>query len=141
MIVDRLISLRKSKKYTQESFSKQLGIPRSTYSNYEAGNREPDNITLKLIAEKLETTTDYLLGLTDNPENKATVTVAGQSISLSSEELHVFKELVKHQAMFHDLATDPERKVKQLIKLYKMKKIFFEEDDEEYGDGFGEFKD
>ncbi|KIL71907.1 helix-turn-helix domain-containing protein [Bacillus badius] len=66
MLVDRLISLRKAKKYTQQEFAKHLGIPRSTYSNYEAGNREPDNSTLKLIAEKLETTTDYLLGRTDD---------------------------------------------------------------------------
>ncbi|KIL73731.1 helix-turn-helix domain-containing protein [Bacillus badius] len=68
MLVDRLISLRKAKKYTQQEFAKRLGIPRSTYSNYEAGNREPDNSTLKLIAEKLETTTDYLLGRTDDPK-------------------------------------------------------------------------
>lgn len=43
--------------------------------------------------------------------------------------------------MFHDLATDPETKVKELIKLYKMKKMFLEDDKEEYGDGFGELED
>lgn len=43
--------------------------------------------------------------------------------------------------LFHDLASDPEKKIKELFKLYKMKKMFLEEDDEEYGDGFRELVD
>ncbi|MFS0647235.1 hypothetical protein [Siminovitchia sp. 179-K 8D1 HS] len=43
--------------------------------------------------------------------------------------------------MFHELASDPEKKVKEPIKPYKMKKMFLEEDDEEYGEGFGELED
>jgi hypothetical protein len=53
----------------------------------------------------------------------------------------VFEGLKKHPVMFHDLVSDPEKKAKELIKLYKMKKMFLEEDDEEYGDGFGELED
>lgn len=67
MLGTRIASLRKNKKMTQENIAKRIGIPRSTYSNYEAGNREPDNETLKKIAKCLETSTDYLLGLTDDP--------------------------------------------------------------------------
>lgn len=67
--------------------------------------------------------------------------VAGKEITLSEEELKLFNELKKHPVLFHDLASDPEQKVKELIKLYKMKKMFLEEDEEEYGDGFGELED
>ncbi|MEK4715376.1 helix-turn-helix domain-containing protein [Sporosarcina sp. FSL K6-5500] len=69
------------------------------------------------------------------------VTVAGQDINLSIEELKLFEELKRHPALFHDLATDPERKIKELLKLYEMKKMLLEEDTSDYGDGFGELKD
>ncbi|MED0665755.1 helix-turn-helix domain-containing protein [Bacillus badius] len=143
MLGDRLKELRQQRKLTQEEFAQKMGISRGTYAHYEINKRQPDYGTLQKIADFYNVTTDYLLGRTDSPETKSTVTVAGQSVSLSPDELRVFKELIKHQAMFHDLATDPEKKVKQLIKLYKMKKILFDEDDddEEYGDGFGEFED
>lgn len=38
-----------------------------------------------------------------------------------------------------NLSTYPKTKMKELIKLYKMKKLFLEDDKEEYGDGFGGF--
>ncbi|KIL74180.1 helix-turn-helix domain-containing protein [Bacillus badius] len=139
----RLRELRKKKKMTMKELGAKFSLAESTISGYENGNRKPDLELINAFADFFEVSVDYLLGRTDNPETKSTITVAGQSVSLSPDELRVFKELIKHQAMFHDLATDPEKKVKQLIKLYKMKKILFEEDDddEEYGDGFGEFED
>ena len=110
-------------------------------SRYESGERKPDYETLIKIADYFDVTTDYLLGKTENPGAQNTVTVSGQEITLSIDELKVFEELKKHPIMFHDLATDPETKVKELIKLYKMKKMFLEDDKEEYGDGFGDFED
>ena len=42
--------------------AKRMGIVRTTYSNYEAGNREPDNYTLKILSDFYGVTIDYLLG-------------------------------------------------------------------------------
>lgn len=67
--------------------------------------------------------------------------VAGQELNLSQDELRVFAELKKHPILFNELASDPEGKVKELIKLYKMKKMFLEDDAEEYGEGFGDIDD
>lgn len=64
---DRLRSLRKIKGLSQTEAAKKLGFARTTYSNYEAGNREPDNETLQKIADFFEVSTDYLLGRTDDP--------------------------------------------------------------------------
>lgn len=72
---------------------------------------------------------------------KKKVNVAGREINLTEEELILFNELKKHPIMLHDLASDPERKVKELIKLYKMKKMFLEDDEKERGDGFGSLED
>ncbi|MCY8321137.1 helix-turn-helix transcriptional regulator [Bacillus inaquosorum] len=62
MLSDRLVELRKSKKLTQQGLAAKLKITRSSLSQYEIGNRQPDYETLKKIADFFEVTTDYLLG-------------------------------------------------------------------------------
>ncbi|MEC1660998.1 helix-turn-helix transcriptional regulator [Bacillus sp. FSL R5-0560] len=62
MLSDRLVELRKSKKLTQQGLADKLKITRSSLSQYEIGNRQPDYETLKKIADFFEVTTDYLLG-------------------------------------------------------------------------------
>jgi transcriptional regulator with XRE-family HTH domain len=50
---------------TQTEIAKKLAIPRSTYSNYELGNREPDFHTTEKLAQMFGVSIDYLLGRTD----------------------------------------------------------------------------
>ncbi|MEK5070551.1 helix-turn-helix domain-containing protein [Sporosarcina sp. FSL K6-1508] len=139
MIGERMKQLRGNR--TQEDIASLIGVSRARYSHYENGRSEPDLVMLEKIADCYEVTVDELLGRTDIAEPHNKVTVAGQEITLSIEELKVFEELKKHPIMFHDLASDPEAKVKELIKLYKMKKMFLEDDTEDHGDGFGELED
>lgn len=120
---------------SQQEMADFLGITRQGYAKYENNDSEPSFAMLEKIASFFGVTTDDLLGV------RNTVNVAGKDISLTDDELKLFNELKKHPIMFHDLASDPERKVKELIKLYKMKQMFLEEDEEEYGDGFGELED
>ena len=141
MLSQRLKSARNRLRLTQEGLADKVNTTKSTISNYENGHSTPSNEMLVLLSDVLEVTTDYLLGKSENIATTNKVTVAGQEINLSIEELKLFNELKKHPIMFHDLASDPEAKVKELIKLYKMKKMFLEEDIEEYGDGFGELED
>lgn len=68
MKIERLRALREKKGLTQSEAAKKMGIVRSTYSNYEAGNREPDNDTLKKFAEFYEVSIDYLLGNITNDQ-------------------------------------------------------------------------
>ena len=79
--------------------------------------------------------------LLEENKDSVAITVAGQVINLSLDELKLFNELKKHPIMFHDLASNPEKKVKELIKLYKMKQMFLDEDEEEHEEGFGDFED
>ncbi|MDW0112244.1 helix-turn-helix transcriptional regulator [Sporosarcina saromensis] len=136
MFPDRLKRLRQNKKLSQQEMADFLGISRQGYGKYENGSSQPSFEMLEKLSIFFGVSTDYLLGTS---ENKAIV--AGQEINLSEEEFILFNELKKHPIMLHDLATDPERKVKELIKLYKMKKMFLDDDEEEYGDGFGTLKD
>ena len=63
VFADRFIELRG--KRTQDEFAKFLGISRPTVGFYESGQRIPDAVVLRQIAEKCNVSTDYLLGLTD----------------------------------------------------------------------------
>lgn len=56
-----LKSLRVRHGMSQQSVADYLGISRQAYSNYENGNRAPDNKTLLKLAEYFDTTVDYLL--------------------------------------------------------------------------------
>lgn len=137
----RISDLRRKKNLTQEELAKKVEISRAALSHYEKDRRDPDYDTLDKIADVFEVSADYLIGRTNKKELYNKVTVAGQEIKLATDELKLFEELRKHPVMFHDLASDPENKVKELIKLYKMKKILLDEDDEEDSDGFGELDD
>ncbi|WP_096201929.1 hypothetical protein [Bacillus sp. FJAT-45350] len=59
------------------------------------------------------------------------ISVAGKNLDLSDEELQILKEIKKHPIMFNDLSTDPEKKVKQLIKIWKLAKAMEDDTDEE----------
>lgn len=65
---DRLIEMRKLKEVTQEELSDYTGISTGQLSRYENGHTDPTSAILKKMAEKLDCTTDYLLGLSDDPE-------------------------------------------------------------------------
>jgi len=69
----RLTKKRIEGKYTQDSFAGTVGLSRARYANYEQGRREPDFETVKFFANKLNVTTDYLLGLDNEKKGDATM--------------------------------------------------------------------
>ena len=133
----RLKDEREKRNWSQLHVAKKVGITNAVLSNYERDVRDPDTSTLKKLADLYEVTTDYLISGTKN------ILVAGKEIDLTPQEYKVFEELKRHPILFHDLAKNPEKKIKELIKLQKAKNLFLDDDDEEEnrGDGFGEFED
>ena len=88
----RLKDCRKRCGFTQSELAKKLGVASSAIGMYEQGRREPDSSMLLKICSVLDTTTDYLLGLDNNPHknmnverdvsdviNEFTTMLAGQS--------------------------------------------------------------
>lgn len=63
---DRLKKFRG--KRTQEEVSKDLGLSRARYSHYENNRVEPDMEILNRMADFFGTTTDFLLGRTNDPQ-------------------------------------------------------------------------
>lgn len=61
----RIANLRKQANEKQEDLAKILNLNRGSLANYENDKRTPDMNTIIKIAEHYNTTTDYLLGLSD----------------------------------------------------------------------------
>jgi len=60
-------SLREAKGLTMKDAARDLGLPYTTYVNYEKGDREPSSETLILIADYYNTSVDYLIGKSNTP--------------------------------------------------------------------------
>lgn len=63
--MNRMKELREERKLNMKEAAKRLGIPYTTYVNYEKGLREPNSEMLIQIANFYNTSIDYLLGRSD----------------------------------------------------------------------------
>lgn len=111
---DRLVRLRKEKKLTQEELGAKVSSTKGTISNYENGHSTPPGETLVLIANNLNTTTDYLLGRTDEPHPEL--------ISQDSQEQAEFEAFInnpEHGIFFKDYLSAPEERREEMRIIFK----------------------
>ena len=66
----KLKELRRRKGVNMQYVADRVGVARSTYAGYETQGRFPPIDTLAKISEVLNTSTDYLIGLTDDQDPK-----------------------------------------------------------------------
>ena len=64
-IGDRITAARISRDLTQKELSALVDVSESTLARFEKGMREPRSSTIIAIAEVLNVSCDYLMGLTD----------------------------------------------------------------------------
>lgn len=62
---------------SQEEVAQSIGISRARYSHYETARSEPDHEVLESLANYFGVSTDYLLGLTDDPKPISIYTSSG----------------------------------------------------------------
>ena len=60
--------MREDHDLTQKNLAEKLGMKQPQYYRYEQGFRDIPTDILIQLADLYETTTDYLLGRTDNPK-------------------------------------------------------------------------
>ena len=68
-LMERLIGLRQKNGLTQREVAQFWGVDRTTYVKYERGDSEPNFDTILKLADFFDTTTDYILGKTNNPKS------------------------------------------------------------------------
>jgi transcriptional regulator with XRE-family HTH domain len=86
---DRLRQARESHGLTQVEFAKQLGTVQTQIHRYENGKTEPLPEQIVAMAQVLEVSADWLLGLTDD----ATNTVAEKTLTKDEKR---FLEALRH---------------------------------------------
>jgi transcriptional regulator with XRE-family HTH domain len=97
-IGNKLKTLRKGRKYTQQELAEKLGITRCTVSNYEVGRRTPHLNELKRFAEFYGVSLSYF-GVASKDEifdllSRAKEVFANEEISKEKKDA-VYKELMK----------------------------------------------
>lgn len=70
---ERLQKARQQKKLMQKEVAKYLNTTERSYQHYEGGTRRPNYEILVAIADYLDVTTDYLLGRTEEPNQRGGV--------------------------------------------------------------------
>ena len=87
---ERLKQLRLSKKMTQGTLAKKLGVSVSTVGMYERGQRNPDNEMLIKISKVFSVSVDVLLGVRElSCEANDIITEMKEKI-MSSDELSLY---------------------------------------------------
>ena len=71
MFSERLKQQRMKKGLSQSELARRVGVGRDSYNKYERSGTNPSHETLVLLATELDTTVDFLLGKTDDPNRNA----------------------------------------------------------------------
>ena len=67
---ERIKELRNSKGLSQHAVGEILGVNERSYRRYEMGEFEPTATNIIKLANLFEVSSDYLLGLSDNPKRQ-----------------------------------------------------------------------
>ena len=94
IIPKRLAEARELIGHNRKSFSEMLNIPYRTITNYENGSREPGSEYLSKVADVCGCTTDWLLGLSDdpNPNSPLSLLEANSVFKVLSENFELLNE-------------------------------------------------
>lgn len=113
ILSSRLKSLRVNNKLTQEQLSTILNLSKTSISNYENEKRMVSIDTLISISNLYNVDLNYLVGMeisVDVSNNK--------TIKISTEELHILKELKKHKKLYYDLINNADRTLNRIDKKF-----------------------
>ena len=69
--IERILELIQQRGVTQYRLSKDIGISEGVFSSWKRNTQKPSTDLVIKIAEYFSVTTDYLLGVKENPETRA----------------------------------------------------------------------
>ena len=85
--MNRIKLLRTERGIKQAELAAFLNVGQNTLSNWESDKHSPDFETVKKISDFFETTSDYILGLSDDPRS------SNKKNSLSPEKLKLLDKI------------------------------------------------
>jgi len=93
---------------SQDDFAKKIGISRPTVGFYENGERLPDALVLKKIAESCNASIDWLLGLTDVETGNADDIAVEKQFGLSVNAIPILREYKENADIFKKYEHEPD---------------------------------
>jgi len=102
----RLRELRKENKMSQDDLGKLLGVSKVSVSGYENGTRMPSLDILHGILDVFGVSADYLMGRELNVVCEDDNSV---SMSLSTSDIEIIREIRNNSVLFNNIAKNPKR--------------------------------
>lgn len=102
----RLRQLRNKKGESQATLAKELMVTKSTISLYETGDNVPDARTIRRMAEHFDVSTDYLLGLANDPTPDLAVKEICEYIGLTSKTVEALHNISDDTGFMKKLLED-----------------------------------
>ena len=87
---ERLYNIRKLRGITQAELAQRIGVSNSTVGMYEQGRREPCLSMLKKICEVMDVTSDYLIGVVQEPESSVDIE---RALTQIGEQFELFNSI------------------------------------------------
>ena len=92
----RLKASRELRKLTQAELGHLAGLPSTTISHFESGNRKPSFENLRRLTKVLAVSTDYLMGATTSPDaSGAAARIARHLTNASEVEISILENFAK----------------------------------------------
>ncbi|PEB52489.1 transcriptional regulator [Bacillus sp. AFS098217] len=106
MFNERLKQLRIDKNFTQQELAELTGLTKATISRFEGNKKTPSRESVTKLSKVLNVTTDYLLGLSEDPE-------------LNEEENKIVTEEGKNiMAIIESLPEEERKKAWEQLEMY-----------------------
>lgn len=110
----RLKELRTTMGLTQKQLGDLANVTKVSICGYEKGNRTPNIETLIDLANILNTTPNYLLD--SEVSAKVMEDAEEYSVSISSDDIQILKELKKYPELYNMIKEDPKRLIERINK-------------------------
>ena len=117
---ERLLELRNASGKSQKECAEEMGISNSKYNKWENGVNSPDYETLCFLARFYNTTTDYLLGITDIRTNDTNIKAVCDYCGLSETAVKMLNELKMEKANTMATITIIEEILKNSNNIYQL---------------------
>lgn len=115
----RIKSLRKQNKLTQDELASKLGINQSAVANYESGYSQPENAQMKKIANILGVSVDYLLGDTSIINPKLYLEETLSKYDLTEYEYNtILSDILENNTINLSILNSDDTNMKKIKKAY-----------------------
>lgn len=99
--VERIFTLIEKNKTTAADVAKENGLPKSAFTNWKMGRSKPSTEAIAKLAVYFGVTSDYLLGLSDDPHPIVTIAAhADEDLPPEAQErIREYAEMMRQKYM------------------------------------------